>query len=292
MAAGQRIGARDLLTHVAGGPFVLVVGILTVSAVIGYLAAVRRVGAPAGRWPLGRTAAFVAGAFGAWVSVGSGVAVYSMTSLTLHIVRHVILMMTVPALISLGRPVTLLRASGIPGAARLLDTASRSRVLGAATHPVPVWFIYLASMYLMLADRPFFAYMMAHPMVQDSGTVSMVVIGLLYWGMLVASGETRRGPSYPARVISILANMPFEVLAGIWLRYQMRPMDPMYTLGDTRAAGEAFIVGATLISTVWLVAVVVQWLAAAWREENAGPKATGDSPGWTVPWWVESVSEA
>lgn len=280
----------NMLTHFARGPFVLGVDLLTVAAAIAYLAGIRSLAARGQHWSFWRTEAFMAGAIGMWISVGSGLAVYSMTDVTLHVVRHVILMMAVPALISLGRPLVLIRAAGNTSLLRALDGATRSRTVGALTHPAPVWFAYLASMYLMLADRPFFAYMMSHPTVQDTCTASMVVIGLLYWGTLVSSASSSRGPSYPARMISILANMPFEVLAGIWLRYQMRPITPMDSLADTRAAGEAFIVGATLVSSLWLIAVVAQWLSEALREEHDRTASSELDAGWTVPWWMENAS--
>jgi cytochrome c oxidase assembly factor CtaG len=291
MTGGGGELAPNLLTHLADGPFVDTVELVTLGAVIFYLTGVRRLTAGGHHWPFWRTGAFIAGAFGTWVSVGSGLAVYSMTNLTLHVVRHIILMMTVPALFSLGRPLLLLGETGGPSATGILQATARSRLIGVLAHPVPVWIAYLGSMFLMLTDRPFFAYMMSHPVVGDASTVTMVAIGLLYWGTLVASSDAGRGVSYPSRVISILANMPFEVLAGIWLRYQLRPMDAMGSLADTRAAGEAFIVGATLVSTLWLVAVVVQWLSAAVREEGARLRAPGEDSDWTVPWWVGNAPE-
>lgn len=277
-----------VLTHVATGPFALTVDLLTAGAVIAYLAGVRRLSAQGHHWRFWRTEAFVAGAAGIWISVGSGLAPYSMRYVTLQIVRHLILMMTVPALLSLGRPLMLLRRAGPPAIRRLLDAAGKGPLIAAAANPMVAWLAYLASMYLMLTDRGFIRYTMSHPVARDVSTTSMVAIGLLYWGALVASGDGSRGMSYPARMVSILANMPFEVLAGIWLRYQMRPVDPMASLSDTRAAGESFIVGATIVSTFWLIAVVAQWLSEAVRESRSHAEVAETGTGWTVPWWVQA----
>lgn len=296
----SRVTPWDLAGHVRAGPFCWLVVALSVAALVAYLRGVRRVEAAGGLWPFWRTEAFAAGVVGIVAATCSGLAVYAMDEVSLHVVCHVVLMMTAPALLSLGRPLVLLREVS---PRRYEDAAYRmthSRAVRAGTHPAVVWVVYLGSMYLMLTDRWYYAQMMQDAWLGDVSTVAMVVIGGLYWGSLLAA-QGGRGLSYHGRVISVLANMPFEVLAGIWLRYQMQPLMRGGSLSDTNRAGEIFIVGATLVSTLWLAAIVAQWASEAIRQERSdtgrsdAPGWTGtggrtDARGWTIPWWVEAPS--
>jgi cytochrome c oxidase assembly factor CtaG len=279
----------DLVTHFQTGPFAMTVLVLCAGSLALYLAGARKYGAGGSPWPFWRTEAFVAGLAGVVVGACSGLATYSASDVTFHVACHVVLMMTVPALLSLGRPMILSQEAGGPRVRRLLDVVARSGVARAMSHPVVAWTTYLGSMYLMLTDRAFFNEMMVHPWLMDVNQAAMVAFGLLYWGPLVSSPGGRRDTPYAVRVVSILANMPFEVLAGIWLRYQTEPLMNGTPVSGTQLAGEVFIVGATLVSTVWLVAVIVQWGAEMRREEESAGVPVGDADGWTVPWWVAPV---
>lgn len=282
----------DLLTRLQSGPFAVVVLVVCAGVLALYLAGVRKYEAEGALWPFWRTEAFVVGVAGIGVGACSGLAVYAGSDVTLHIVCHLILMMTVPALVSLGRPIVLADRAGGRRVRALRQALARLRLARALTHPVVVWTAYLGSMYLMLTDRSFFNDMMVHSPLMDANEAAMVAIGLLYWGSLVASPGGGRDIEYPARVVSILATMPFEVLAGIWLRYQTQPLMKGTSVSGTQLAGEVFIVGATLVSTVWLGAVIFQWAAQLHREEVTGPPPAGDGSAWTVPWWVASRSSS
>lgn len=287
------LSAHGLLTGVQTGPLDLAAtALLAVSAAF-YLVAVRRLARRGRRWAPGRTAAFLAGLATVWIAVGSGVAAYDDSSVVVHIVQHLLLMMASPPLLALGHPVTL-AAQGSPRAAQVrINRFLRRPVVRAVTHPAPAWALYLAAMAVMLADRTVYDYLVAHPLVHDAGHGLALLAGLLYWQPLVG-GDGPHRPSHAARVVSVLANMPFEVLVGLWLCYQTTPVDPINTLGDTNTGGEAFVVGATLLSTLWLAVVVAQWAAFAFREDRrasgrpaAAPAGTAGVPtGWSIPWWV------
>jgi cytochrome c oxidase assembly factor CtaG len=148
-------------------------------------------------------------------------------------------------------------------------------------------------MAVMIVDRSAYLYLDTHDLAHDASHVVLLTAGLLYWEPLLG-GSTRRRLSHPVRIVAVLANMPFEVMIGIWLRYQSRPIDRLHTLADTHTGGEAFIVAATLASTIWLLVMIGGWAAAALREErreehSAGRKSasTDAQGGWTVPWWVQ-----
>ena len=268
------------------GPLDPVVTALLVATATFYLRSVGRLRRRGRRWPTGRSAAFIAGVVIVWVATGSALAARDESSVTVNVVVHLLLMMVAPPLIVLGRPLTLTTQSAGRRVQVRLNRTLRHRLLTAVTHPAPAWVLYLAAMAVMLSSRPVYDALVSHPVVHDAGHGLLLFAGLLYWQPLVGGDGSHR-PSFAVRTMSILANMPFEVLVGLWLRYQTTPVDPINSLADTHAAGEAFVVGATLVSTVWLAVVVGQWAAYAGREERrAAVTAVTAGSEWTVPWWV------
>lgn len=280
------VRASTLLTGVQTGPLDILAQTLVAATAAFYLLGRRRVTRRGGRIAAGRTVAFLAGLLSIWVAVGSGLAGYDDTNVTVHIVQHLLLMMVAPPLLVLGRPLVMAaQAAGRANQVRL------TRVLGSAAvralgSPVLTWVLYMSSMAVMLADRPVYHFLIVHPLWHDASHVCLLAVGLLYWEPLLGGLTAGRRLSQPVRVMSVLANMPFEVLIGLWLRYQTAPLDPVSTVSDTQRGGEAFIVGATFVSTVWLVAIAWQWAALALREERRAA-ARPPSTQWTTPWWVE-----
>jgi cytochrome c oxidase assembly factor CtaG len=266
------------------GPLDLLVQVLLAVTGASYLWGVRRLGRVGRLWPVARSAAFAGGLLSIWVAVGSGLARHDDTNVTVHVAQHLLLMMVAPPLLVLGRPILVaVQAARRPGQVRITHLL-HSRTVRVAGHPVLAWAVYLASMYAMLANRPVYGFLVDHPLCHDAGHAGLVLAGLLYWEPLLGGGLARRmGP--PSRVVSVLANMPFEVLVGLWLRYQTRPIDRLNTVADTQRAGEVFIVGATALSTLWLAVIVTQLGAAAWREERRAALDPGPAV-WSTPWWA------
>ena len=268
------------------GPLDLVVTGLLVATATFYLCSVRRLRRRERRWPPVRIAAFTAGVALVWVASGSALAARDDSSVTVNVVVHLLLMMVAPPLVVLGRPLTLATQSAGRRTQVRLNRTLRHRLVAAVTHPAPAWVLYLAAMAVMLSSRPVYDSLVSHPVLHDAGHGLLLLTGLMYWQPLLG-GDGAHRPSFAVRTMSILANMPFEVLVGLWLRYQTTPVDPINSLADTQAAGEAFIVGATLASTVWLAVVVGQWAAYAGREDRrAAATAVTAGSEWTVPWWV------
>lgn len=275
----------SLLTGVETAPLDLAAQAALVAAGGLYLAARRRLARRGRPVPARRAVAFLAGLAAVWVAVGSDLARYDDTNVTVHVVQHLLLMMVAPPLLVLGRPVVIaMQAAGRGAQVRLAGILS-SRPARWASSLVATWVVYFVSMWLMLADRGVYGYLIAHPLVHDASHAWLVAVGVLYWEPLLGAVSSGRRVSPPAKVIAVLATMPFEVLIGLWLRFQAAPLAPVNTVADTQRAGEAFVVGATLVSTVWLVAIVGQWAAAAIREERRAERLP-PSAEWTTPWWV------
>ncbi|WP_030483257.1 cytochrome c oxidase assembly protein [Nocardioides aequoreus] len=138
--------ATGLLTQ--WRPDALVLVVLAV-AVGGYLRARRRVVARGDPWPAARTACFLGGIALAALALCSGVAVYAPLLLSVHLAQLVVVLLLVPALLVLGRPLTMARvAHGWSPPAyvgRVLDRpwsgAAAASLLLALVHrsPLTVW---------------------------------------------------------------------------------------------------------------------------------------------------------
>ncbi len=276
-----------LLTGVRTGIPDLVATAVLVASGAAYLAGGRRLAGRGRRWPARHTAAFLAGLASIWVAVGSGLAVYDDSSVTLHVVQHVLLMMVAPPLLALGRPLPLAaQAAGRTAQVRITRLLGH-RAVTVATHPLVGAVVYFGTMWSMLVDRPVYGYLVAHQPVHDASHVLLVVAGLVYWAPLVAPDASRHRLSHTARMLLLLTSMPLEALPGAWMRYQSTPIDVINTLSDTHTAGELLLVAATGACSVWLCAVALQWFAYAMREESR-EAAKAPTAEWTVPWWVDS----
>ncbi|HET9076744.1 MAG TPA: cytochrome c oxidase assembly protein [Acidimicrobiales bacterium] len=286
-AALSGVRAGVLLTGVQTAAPALAAAGAEVAAAGLYLWGVRRLAGRGRRWPVRRTLAFMAGLTTIWLAVGSGLAAYDETSVTLHMVQHVLLMTAAPPLLALGRPLALATQAARRPAQVRLNRLLRSGPVAALTHPLPAAVLYFGTMWVMLVDRPAYDYLIADQPAHRASHVLLLAVGLLYWTPLVAPDTARHRLSHPARVVLLLLSMPLEALPGVFMRFRSTPIDAINSLADTRTAGELFLVAATGACSLWLVAVVVQWFAFAVREERrqaSGPDGAGGA--WTVPWWI------
>jgi putative membrane protein len=270
-------------------PLDLVAQTLLLASAVLYGLGVRRLKAIGRRWPATQTGLFMGGLVTIWVAVGSDLASYDDTVVTVHVVQHLLLMMVAPPLLVAGRPLVLAtQALARRGQVRI-TRLWRSPTMRLLRHPVVGWALYMGSMYALLVDRPVYDYVVTHPLVHDATHAGLLAVGVLYFESLLGPAARL---SRPGRVMAVIANMPFEVLVGLWLHYRTRSVAPgISTLADTQRAGEAFIVGATLLSTLCLVAIVAEWCSAAWREEKRAAARTISS-GWSTPWWVTGSGTA
>ncbi|MFD1722613.1 cytochrome c oxidase assembly protein [Amnibacterium endophyticum] len=105
---------------------------LAAVALIAYLAGVRRVRARGGAWPSRRTVGFVAGGLGAYLLVSLGfLGVYSADSRWVFVTRVALLVVAVPALVVLGRPLSLLEAATSSARVHALRGSRLVRALGS-----------------------------------------------------------------------------------------------------------------------------------------------------------------
>jgi putative copper resistance protein D len=284
--AGVR--ASTLLTGVPADPLSLsAMGLLAAAATF-YLIGTRRVGRRR-RWARSRTVAFLGGLVALWVAVGSGVVRYDETSVALHVVQHLLLMMVAPPLLALGRPVVLASQAAPRSVRPTILRALRSRSAGGLTHPGVGAVLYFGLMLAMFADRSMYDYLIGHPLAHAAGHVLVLSSGVLYWHPLLGVDPARRRMSHPMRLLAIMLAMPLEAATGLWLGLSTRPIDPINTLADSRSAGELFLAVAMTVSGVWAVVVMAQWYRQAAREDRRETRrAAAAGWHWTVPVWEQT----
>src|SRR3954452_17222003 len=126
---------------------------LAVLLAVGYGVGLWRLHRRGGRWPVGRSVAWLAGCATLFYVTASGLEPYSMGMFSLHMVQHMVLTMISPLLLLMGAPVTLaLRGlPAVPGVAgtprRLLLAGLHSRLAQAVSSPLFTVPLFIASLY-------------------------------------------------------------------------------------------------------------------------------------------------
>ncbi|HLI01478.1 MAG TPA: cytochrome c oxidase assembly protein [Acidimicrobiales bacterium] len=298
--------AHVLLLGVQTGPAALAADAVLAAAAVAYLVAAHHRGRKAPPWPAGATASFLLGLAGVWVAVGSGLAAYDESNVTLHVVQHVLLMMVAAPLLALGAPATLAAQTlGRRHQVRLLAVL-RSRPVRWGSMPLVASAVYLASMWAYFLT-PAYPYTVGHPLAHDATHVAFLAIGYLYWQPLVGADPSPR-PSAPVRLVTIMLGASLEGALGVVVSLLPRPLAPVNTLADTHTAGRAWLMLAMLACGVWSAVVIWQWLAQAAREAPRADRLAREAaelsrrdaealglpvppPGWSVPAAALSAQE-
>ncbi len=168
-----------------------------VIAVGGYLAALVRLRARGERWPAGRTIAWLIGWLLIIVVTSSGLGKYSGADFAVHMGVHMALSMLIPIPLVLGGPLTLALKSlpsapkdTQPGPHEWIVAVLHSRVLRALYHPLFVFTVYIGSYYALYLTDAFGTLMKFH-WAHQLMNVHFLVVGCLYFGLIVGSGAGR-----------------------------------------------------------------------------------------------------
>lgn len=307
-ATPSEVTAHTLLTGFQTGPLALLADGLEVLALVLYGLAMARMARKGRGWAASAAGFFGAGVLLVWVAIGSGLAAYDESNVTMHVIQHVLLMMVAPPLLALGRPVTLAsQALGRRAQVTLLKIV-HSRLVALLSFPVVAWLLYYGTMYVYFTTSVY-PYSVAHPLFHDATHLWFFLVGYLYWQPLVGLDPVRWRLPYPARIASLFFGMPFEAFLGISIASLPYPIAPINTLGDTHAGGDALWVLSMAATGLCLAALVVQWFRHLERQtprEDRRAQAhaahnraraeelgiEGLRPGFTVPWWRLAEVEA
>lgn len=279
----------DLPAHLTAAELALhwrwdvVFGPTAIAAAVGYLLAVRRVSGRGGSWPIGRTAAWLAGCAVLLVATSSGIGAYAPAMFSVHMVQHMLLATLVPVLLLLGHGVTLLlEVTGRQGRDRI-ESLLDAPVPRLLRHPLVALCAVAATLFL-LYPTGFYAAILQDHWAHIGMDVAFLGTGLLlYWPVL---GRALPGGGLPAlgRIVMIFAVMGLHAAFAAWLLAQPAPLaEPFFTsvhlpfvsdlLADQRrGAVLAWVLGE--LPTVIAVATLVTAWNAADRD---------DQPAWQLP---------
>ncbi|WP_240675401.1 bifunctional copper resistance protein CopD/cytochrome c oxidase assembly protein [Cellulomonas endophytica] len=259
----------DLLTAAAA----------TVGAVM-YVRWVRRLHRRGDRWPVLRTASFLAAmAVFVWATSG-GPATYGRVLFSAHMLAHMVLVMVVPILVALSAPVTLAlralpsrasthRADRSRGPREWLLVMVHSRLGRVLAHPLFAAVNFSGSMVLFYYTDAFGWALRSHV-----GHLAMVlhfsVAGYLFVNAMIGldPGPTRLG--YPQRLLLLFVTMAFHAFFGVsllqstalleadWFGAMGRPWGPSAI--EDQQAGAAITWGIGELPTLALaVGLVYGW---------------------------------
>lgn len=181
--------------------------------------------------PAWRAASFFLGLGLVWAASGSSLAVYDHNLLTVHMIKHLLLMTVAPALILLGDPV---RVSwiGMPPFARrsfrgVLRWLPLRRFARIVTAPSLCW--TLAAMTLLAWHLPtLFTLGMRSESWHMVEQISFFTAGLFFWWPVIQPWpKASTGPRWSMLLYLFLATLPCDILSG-FLAFSDRVAYPMY----------------------------------------------------------------
>lgn len=254
--------------------------VLTALAVIGYLWRAYRVLPRHGvRWSAAATSSFLAAAIVLLLTLQSFVEVYGEATFSVHMIQHLLLIMVVPTLTVLGRPLGLLKACD-DRSARMTEAALASRVGRLLTFPgigLAIYGIVVVGTHL----TPFQQIMLADvPWLHAVEVVSYLVGGYVFFLPLIGHEPLRQQWSYPLRTFLLLLGMIVDTVVGVMLMMHSQSPFPAYgafhvwtpeqLLSDVRTGGAImWVIGDALMLAV-TVSVLRAWTSDTARQNDTG----------------------
>ena len=227
-----------------------------------YGMAVRRLAGRGRRWPVRRTVAF-----GAGVVAVIGSEVVPESTFVGHMTGHVLLGMAAPLLLGLGAPVTLtLQAVSRPAKRRLLQ-ALHSGPARIIANPL-VGFTLFGATLVALYLSPLFPLSLRNPVVHAAVHLHFLAAGCLFLWPLVGADPLPRPVPYGARILAVLAAVPFHAFLGVALLSTRAPLAPAVypSLSDQHAAAGLLWASGELLTLVTAAIVLWAWMDADERD--------------------------
>lgn len=249
----------------------------TAAAMAGlYLAAVLRLRRRGDGWPWGRTVPWLAGCVALVWATSGGPGVYGAVSFSTHMIQHMTLMMVVAPLLVLGGPVLLAlralpsRRDGGRGIREWILLLVHSRLLRLFANPIVAAVLFAGSL-VVFYYTDWFEWSLQTHQGHFFMTVHFLASGYLFFFVLIGIDPGPERPSYPMRLILLLATLAFHAFFGLALMSQTTVLaeDWWHALGFTDSAalladqrvGGGIAWGAGEVPVVLVaLAVVRQWV--------------------------------
>ena len=187
-----------------------------------YLAAVRRLKMRGDAWPVLRTVSWVAGILVLFYVTNGGVNAYEKYLFSAHMLAHMVIGMVVPVLLVPGAPITLAlrairkRADGSRGVREWLLIITHSRYFAVIGNPVIAAVLFAGSLWVFYYS-PLFRWATVDHVGHQWMIVHFLAVGYLFTQSLIGIDPQPNRPSYPIRLLVLLATMAFHAFFGLAL---------------------------------------------------------------------------
>lgn len=225
-------------------------------------------------WPRSRVVAGGAATVAALVATQSGVAAHDTTSFTAHAIQHVLLGMTIPVLAALAAPVTLVLQAADPATRAVVRRWLRSPAVRVLSRPM-VGFIAFGTSVVVLTFTPLLDISARNDLVHLALHAHLVAVGALFAWPLVGVDPVPSRPGHGARLLLLVAAVPFHSFVGVALSGTKAPLFDAYpSLADQRRAA-GVLWGAGEVFTLVVAAIVFRsWYLAETRAARRADRRT------------------
>jgi putative membrane protein len=257
--------------HLAIVPLVLAV--LLVALYAAGLSRARRSGSP---WPIARTAAYLVLGVGSYVAVTLGfLGVYSSLLRWAFAAQAALLLLVIPVLLALGKPIALAREALGESGIRRLDRFLKSRAVRILTHPVGGPGLLLAVLLLFLTPLP--SLVRTHAVALAAAQVALPALGLVAVAPVAAGDEPGTSTTMAIGFLIAFFELIADALPGILLRLHqgviggsaipgLAPPWLPTALRDQQLSGDVLWFLGEAIDIPFLAWLVVRWIRADARE--------------------------
>lgn len=290
------------------------IAVVVLAAAIGYLVGIAGARRHGRHWPAGRTVAFFGLGLGSLTVTGLGwPAVYGPALFSVFALQVVVLLMVVPLLMALGRPVELAMAAfGEAGAARL------RRVLGsrpARLFTVPVVSpLLLAVVPFVVFFTPWYPATLQYPVLRSVSELLLLVVGLAVLVPLWEATTIAARIPYAIALLFAFIELLADAVPGIVIRLdthiiaatQLTRTWGASLLHDQQLGGDLLWCIGEAIDVPFLALLAVQWYRSETRHAQQIDQALDaaaatpahrtatdldDTDGdMTRPWWEQDAS--
>jgi cytochrome c oxidase assembly factor CtaG len=228
-------------------------------------------------WSPWRTASFLGPGIGSIVlATSSAVAAYDTVLLWAHMVQHMLLAMVAPIFLALGAPVTLALRTLPPRGRRTLLALLHSRAAAVLTFPVVAGGLYVVTPYALYLTG-LYEQTLRNPLAHDLNHLHLVLVGCLWFWVVLGLDPLPRRPAYPLRMLAVFATLPFHAILGVTIMGASTPLAGDWYAGlarawgpslaeDQRLAGGLLWGSGDIVGIVVLAALFAQWARESERE--------------------------
>ncbi|MHB1712598.1 MAG: cytochrome c oxidase assembly protein [Acidimicrobiales bacterium] len=244
----------------------LVTAAIDATLAIGYVLATVHLAKKGRTWSPWRTTSFLAGIATVVIATVSGFAAYDSSVFYMHVIQHLLLMNLAPIFLVLGAPVTLaLQASGRHTQTTVLRVLHHP-VVEFVTNPLVVLAVFSVTM-IGFFLTPLYRFSLEHPLFHDFTHLHFLIVGYLYWSLVVGIDPSRWRLSVPMKLGFLAMEIPIATILGIALTETRTSIAPAFhTVLDTHIGGSILWIVSEVFTFSAITIVVVQWMHSDLRD--------------------------